>query len=396
MPLHMTDLTIAITPSSAPSLKRRAPSPEVSDSENVDPNLLDSYGKRKRSAFDDDVSLSKPSRYSTYVVPAPKPRVTATAITPKVDTLQKPTSTPFSAPAAAGRSPTKGKRMGLLQPRKRFAPPTFGTKPASLSITAALNGTLAHKKTKRARTIEESKPNSWFFDIFEESEEQQDYKMNEWTMTQSAIILDISDDESKAKEKSDKGKENIDPNELSSAPLTRSSVTATVARASRKEAMLDEPRTPLGDLNASEFYGEGLDATSVVLVHDEPEVQPEIEQKPELKPELRSEPSSTSADFTFEASEKLPADVVAPNNDIHALLAASAPVWDTLMPEPVQEGGPQPVNVVEADNAFPQSDADAPIDIWESESAKDESEDVSGIVCDAKIDEVQAFALQEL
>ncbi len=102
--------------------------------------------------------------------------------------------------------------------------------------------------------------------------------MNEWTMTQSAIILDISDDEGKAKGKGDgldRGKENVDPNEPS-VPVTRSMAAAAAAKAeaSKMEKDLnsmidDEARTPLGDLNPTEFYAEGLNATSVILVHDD-------------------------------------------------------------------------------------------------------------------------------
>lgn len=390
---NIANTTTAITPNSAPSLKRRAPSPELSDSENVDPNILDQSGKRKRTANDDDVSLSKPSRYSLHIVPSAKPAVVTPSSTARLDTFQKP-ATPLSAPAAAGRSPTKGKRMGLLQPRKRFGPPSLGSKAPSLSITAALNGTLGHKKAKKLRTIEETKPKSWFFDIFEESEEQQDYKMNEWTMTQSATGLDISDDEGKMQEKTDKGKENVDPNEIYTAPVTRSAATvhiSTVSKVSRKDAMLDEPRTPLGDLNPAEFYAEGLDATSVILVHDDAaisaptpasassareEVQPEQPALAEPKPETH--PAGT---FTFEASEKLPAESFDKEEGIHAILAASKPTWEALQ---------SPVVAVATNDDFPTGDSGS-IEIWESESAKDEEE-----VVDVKFDEAEGFALQEL
>jgi len=255
-------------------LKRRHASPEISDSENVDPNKLDSMTKRKRAAFDDDVSVSKSSRYSLTTIPSSKRSMTAT---PRLDTVSKPYASPASAPAAAGRSPTHSKRQGILPPRKRFAPPSFGAHSPSLSITAALKGTLAHKKVKRVRTLEESKPKSWLFDIFEESEDTQNYRMNEWTMTQSATILDISDDESKMNEKADRGKENVDPNEVSMS-VTRSMATArsVVTKASRKDIMTDEARSPLGDLNPADYFAEGLDATSVVLVQDDVE-EPENE-----------------------------------------------------------------------------------------------------------------------
>ena len=97
--------------------------------------------------------------------------------------------------------------------------------------------------------------------------------MSEWTMTQSAIILDISDsEETKACAKTDRGKENVDPNEIS-VPVTRSMAAAKAAEPSvaQKETMSDGARSPLSDLNPSDYFGEGLDAASVVLVDDNAE-----------------------------------------------------------------------------------------------------------------------------
>lgn len=381
--LTTADMYLAITPGSAPSLKRRAPSPELSDSENVDPNILDSIGKRKRAAHDDDGSLSKPSRYSLHVLPPSKLQLPTPPITSRLDDGLKLNIAPLSAPPAAGRSPTKGKRMGLMQPRKRFGPPSLGKRPPSLSITAALNGTLAHKKAKKHRTIEETKPKSWFFDIFEESDEQQNYRMNEWTMTQSANILDISDDESKAREESDKGKENIDPNEIYTAPTTRSTINSrdvAVPKTSRKDAMLDEPRSPLGDLNPSEFYGEGLDATSVVLVHEDTE--PHVPEPVVEAQQIEAQTTQSEADFTFEAQEKLPTQPELVVESIHSILAASEPNWDAV------ESTVHP----DVDSDLLQGDC-GPIEIWESESAKDEEEQVDTPFEEA---EVGGLALQEL
>ena len=183
-------------------------------------------------------------------------------------------------------------------------------------------------------------------------------------MTQSATILDISDDESKAKSNSDRGKENVDPNEVH-APVTRSMAASTAVKAAkvtRKDMMTDEPRTPLGDLNACDYYAEGLDATSVVLVQDDNDVaEPEAVKEKAIKEAfLATEPAiaAKESDFTFNASitdEKITAAVVG------ALLVASAPVWDmeTLISSPVE---------LPVDNGN--------IEIWESESAKDENETV--------------------
>ncbi|KAK5941025.1 hypothetical protein PMZ80_006302 [Knufia obscura] len=378
----------AITPSSAPSLKRRAPSPELSDSENIDPYMFESNSKRKRAAVEDDVSLAKQPRIFTQVVPSTTQihtPPTTTSHAPRLDTFSKPSSTPLSAPAAAGRSPTRARgRLIKPQPRRRFVPPTLGSPSPSLSIAAALKGTLAHKKisrTKKTSTLDEAKPKSWFFDIYEEPEAQQDYRMSEWTMTQSSAALEISDDEGKAKsfdgtvEKAEIGKENIDPNEMfvTSAPVTRAGVAAAaLARAEEKKDSIkpEEPRTPLGDLNAAEFYGEGLDATSVVLVHDDvpQETSADFEAtegdaKIDVQEDQPSEPAVAPAiqDFTFEARHEPQADeqVEMPVQEIPewAKKSSLALTSDALQGEPSEPGAES-----------------ADIEIWESESAKDENE----------------------
>lgn len=355
----------AITPSSTSSLKRRAASPELSDSENIDPSYFDTSIKRKRAAIEDDVSLAKQPRFTTKIVPSTttSTKSSAPVFTPRLDTLSKSSTTPFSAPAAAGRSPTKTSSRAKLDrsvPRRRFVPPSIGASP-SLSIAAAFRGTIAHKKSrsKRTTTLENTKPKSWFFDIYEESEAQQDYNVKEWSMTQSSANLDLSGDEkemcSSKHAGEDRGKENVDPTGAPApVPVSRS----PVLEVQDENAMVaEEPRTPLGDLNASEFYGEGLDATSVVLVHDDvPAEEVETEQQPEAEVEVCSAP--IAEDFTFQA----------PAFDLK-VAARDIPEWAkttslTLETPQVEE---------QADDAMPMG-VGGDIDIWESESAKDENE----------------------
>lgn len=352
--------------------------------------------------FDDDVSISKP-RYSLNTISSVPKRCldTQTLSTPRLDTFVKPSVTPASAPAAAGRSPTR-KRQGLLQSRKLFVPPSFGVKSPGLSMSAALSGTLANRKTKKPRkvaTIEDSKPNSWFFDIYEESEETQDYRMNEWTMTQSAYGLDISDDESKSTERLDRGKENVDPNEIS-APVTRSMAAAAasntkptfkISRKGKDDMSDDEPRTPLGDLNPSEFYAEGLDATSVVLVHDDASGSEAVPQEDVVQ---ESESTSTQQ-FTFSATSTLTAKAIealdAPS--IGQILNASTLQWDGLVDDSASTVVDLEINT---------ESASQDVEIWESESARDENEKVQFDVLaesnqpQTPIDDENVFALQEL
>lgn len=317
--------------------------------------MLKSLNKRKRTDFGDDVTTSKSPKYSLMTLPSTKPRPLASStLTPRLDT-NKATG-PASAPAAAGRSPTRSKHHGTI-PRKRFTPPQFGTKAPALSFAAALSGTLAHKKSKKIRTIEESKPKSWFFDIYEETEAQQDYTVNEWTMTQSATILDISDDESKAQALSDRGKENIPPSDIVPSGATTTLSTAGKIPSSRKDMMTDEPRTPLGSLNAADYYPEGLDASSVVLVQDD------IAEPENASPNQGVADALKPSEFTFEPEAVTTAAGFSDAVDLSSLLASSKPTLNFQTSE---------LSSGKSEDAIEPAD----IEIWESESAKDEKDEV--------------------
>ena len=174
--------------------------------------------------------------------------------------------TPVSAPA--GRSP-KSKRIGILSRRRagatpftRVDPPKFaGLSNAGLpfSLDAALKGCVPTRRSpKKAKSVDvhDGKPKSWNFQIYEDTPEEELGNI----MEHSTGILDISDDEESSLKKTDKGKENVPPPEIAAV------VDTVPVPATRKNLMVDEPRSPLGDLEASEFYGAGVIASSVFLV----------------------------------------------------------------------------------------------------------------------------------
>lgn len=122
-------------------------------------------------------------------------------------------------------------------------------------------------------------PKGWFFEIHEDTPEQEAANL----MEHSASVLDISsDDDAETKARNDelaKGKENIPPPDFALAqPQTASAnavddgeeteieepVKLRLCKAS-KHAM-DEDRRPLGDLRPSDFYAAGCDATSYITV----------------------------------------------------------------------------------------------------------------------------------
>ena len=96
-------------------------------------------------------------------------------------------------------------------------------------------------------------------------------------MQHSTTVLDISDDEGKS-DTSTRGKENVPPHELGiELPRARQS-TATIPAATRKSPKMDEPRSPLGELNAAEYYAEDCNAFSYTIVYDDEEQAPEFKK----------------------------------------------------------------------------------------------------------------------
>ncbi len=80
------------------------------------------------------------------------------------------------------------------------------------------------------------------------------------------LILDISsDDESRAAAKDDRSKENVPPVD---GPVYSSAAVTTLPA----DMMIDEPRSPLGTLDAKDIYAEGCDASSYIIVPAEKEI----------------------------------------------------------------------------------------------------------------------------
>jgi hypothetical protein len=119
-------------------------------------------------------------------------------------------------------------------------------------------------------------PKGWFFEIHEDTPEQEAANL----MEHSASVLDISSDDDAAtkQQNEERGKENIPPPDfLLSQPrmhsATESEVEVALDEPVKKPRLrtlvqdaMDEDRRPLGDLVPAEFYGEGCDASSYVTV----------------------------------------------------------------------------------------------------------------------------------
>ncbi|KAI9744201.1 MAG: hypothetical protein M1818_002353 [Claussenomyces sp. TS43310] len=376
--------SVPALPVSSP-VKRKANVYEDDDCENIDPVI---FLSTKRTKGTD--SYVKPSpTHSVLAKPQPsactfsapcsplkatnssRPILQARSPTPKIKTtiVEKPLTAP------AGRSPTR-KRTGILNrqrttaassPFTRIDPPKFSIGAANdtgapFSIAAALSGTIPSYGA-RARAVApppivrepeqivhsdlelNTKKDAWFFEIHEDTEEETLHNL----MYHSTCTLDISsDEESEAKRRDERGKENVPPVDDVSQSQARLPRDATRARSSRRSKVVDESaieidRSPLGDLEAQDFYADGCDAADVVLVADDAEVEaPEKETAP-------------SFEFTVEAPVKGKGRAI--DEAVELLMTRS----ETETPQQAALFSP----IERAEDGF---------EVWESGSAKDENE----------------------
>jgi hypothetical protein len=209
---------------------------EDNDAENVDPVFT---SPSKKSRTDADI-FTKPAKHSFVASPAPS----LPSARKPLSSVSAP-STAKSTPISCSRGSPKNKRLHAISKRRasassfrRVDPPSFSlTSPAlPFSIDAALSGTLSTytptpKPTVAATpmappappsvsTLDESMPNSWFFEIHEDTPEEEAANL----MEHSASVLDISsEDDAETKQRNEelqRGKENVPPSDFA---LTQSS-----------------------------------------------------------------------------------------------------------------------------------------------------------------------------
>ncbi|KAK8017387.1 hypothetical protein PG993_013713 [Apiospora rasikravindrae] len=367
--------------------KRKAPDViEDNDDENVDPIL---FSKRVKGSSDSSFlpkDFIKPATFlltksastskiaSTPKAAAPRPR---SVLNPKSPASRVNTgiakSSPLSAPA--GRSPTRGKRSGLLSSRRRTAgpysridPPSFGlgasSSPAPFSLDAALKGTIPSYKSRQASakpaasepsiapkpstrsdfaSLHESDlKTSWFFEIHEDTAEQEMTNL----LQHSTCTLDISSDEESARRQQREraeGKENVPPvDDVSQTARPR----AARLTADADDMFVEKERSPLGEMDIKSYFPEGCDETSVIIIpgDEEEEQQPgnkDLESAPEIQ------------------------------------------VGESAVPKPVVEDGAKSIDELlqKSDEPAPSAALLQPIEgtgesfeVWESSSAKDENE----------------------
>jgi hypothetical protein len=317
--------SLALSSLTAPSKRKATSFDDDIDAENVDPVIFLSPKRSKCPDGSSRDSVVKPVNFFlSKAPPSPnddfsclKPTVTAPrrpilparSPLPRLSTAAPITSSTLSAPA--GRSPTR-KRVGILNRRRtaspftRVDPPKFGgARGLGFSIDAALSGTIPsyaarHRpapEPKDRPAARESK-DSWFFDIHEDTADELATNL----MEHSTCTLDISsDEESEARLRDHRGKENVPPlddisqtrtqlSEPAAAESAKADLKARARVSSRRRREIDDgaidvDRCPLGEMPAEDFYAEGCDGESVFLVpadaaEDEDAAEPEPEPAP--------------------------------------------------------------------------------------------------------------------
>jgi hypothetical protein len=367
---------------SSPIGKRKASDiVDVDDFENVDPTFFSKRSKGAASLFPSS-DISKPSSFvltkaapidashasPTKPVASPHPRAVLQPKSPaaKINTsIAK--SSPLSAPA--GRSPTRGKRSGILSNRRRTAgpytrvdPPSFslGGAAAPFSLDAALKGTIPSYAARSAapaprvneafNTLHEPEMKaSWFFDIHEDTPEQEMTNL----LQHGTCVLDISSDEEseqKANRERAEGrdKENIPPADDVSQTAAAAAARRAARVASTDDMVFEKERTALGEMRAEDFYPAGCDESTVIIVPgDEDEAEQPV-RLAELEAAVENAP-------LFEFAPEIKLEPLVESNDVDELMSKDEPALPAAVLEPMEGTGET-------------------FELWESGSAKDETE----------------------
>jgi hypothetical protein len=394
--------TPAIHTSPVAGKRKAADLVDLDDSENVDPLFFAKRAKAAKSSSKDD--LFKPTHYVLTASKTPvKPVVAASnPITPsllsaiasprrtlqpksqaaKLNTSILTKSSALSAPA--GRSPTRGKRSGILSNRRRsysrVDPPAFslggGGSAAPFSLDAALKGTIPSYTPREVakpavpETLEEPDMKaSWFFDIHEDTPEQEMTNM----LQHSTCVLDISSDEEseqKARREGREDKENVPP--VDDVSQTSGRRLARLGAAADDGMALDKERTALGEMNTADFYAEGCDESSVIIVpaDEEEHVEQPAEQPTQQRPIVDS----------FEFAPELKDVAPAPTPVIDAAPSAEQIQQDLDVLMAKDEQGSSKAAVLQ-----PMEGTGETFELWESGSVKDENESTDAVATPATI-----------
>ena len=245
-------------------VKRPFDTYEDVDQENVDPATLVNSGKKAKGSDGAPVKPRQTTHFNLTTVNKSvikesskiarstlgvKPRIEQSSTT--LDNTGDANKIKYAGIAA--RSRLAGKRIVRVGPYVAggHVPLSTGASP-SLLVEGSIPKPRLGKKSRKG----------WDFQIHEDTPIDESAIL----MEHSAYTLDISDDENRGKFRDDCDKENIPP---PGCP------TSAVRPVSRRDVMTDEVRSPLGKLNAADYYAPGCDAASVINAPQEELPSPE-------------------------------------------------------------------------------------------------------------------------
>lgn len=312
----------------------------------------------------------------------------------------------------AGQSPPRStKRSGLLTSRRRAGPYSRIDPPhaslaaaaaaapaAPFSLDAALKGTIPSYAARSGKAVPprpspaaawraragrvddlstgDPMKDSWFFDIHEDTPEQEMTNL----LQHSTCVLDISSDEeteSKRRREKDEGrdKENVPPADDVSQTSTRLRDAAVDENAMVLEEQKIEARVALREMDLRSFFPEGCDESSIFVVPGDEDAETVVDEGEAGEREQERESERETKDFVFAPEVAAAADVPLPEEgrDEELLgdeILADVPSVDELMKHSEVAVAPeaavlQPVEGTQAGESF---------ELWESGSAKDENE----------------------
>ncbi|KAI1390781.1 uncharacterized protein F4822DRAFT_394401 [Hypoxylon trugodes] len=374
----------------SPAKRKAADTLDADDFENVDPVLFSKRSKGSDNLSPSKDSFIKPSSFILTksvsssdvplatqpkpVVPRPRSVLNPKSPTNRINTSITKSSTPLSAPA--GRSPTRSKRSGILSSRRRtngafsrVDPPSYGASSSTpFSLDAALKGTIATYGSRNgplsaSRSSSSSSlglddlhkgemKESWFFDIHEDTPEQEMTNL----LQHGTCVLDISSDEeseSRRQRENAEGKENIPPVD----DVSQTSRPRAARLVSDDEMVFEKERNPLGEMDVRDYYSEGLDANSIVIVPGD-EDEEEQSQKQEAQQVAGDVPAEECVAVLQSVTEEAAKSVD------ELMQKTEEPVPCASLLEPMEGTGES-------------------FEVWESGSAKDEAETVTveGTAC---------------
>lgn len=225
------------------------------DQENVDPASLVGSGKKAKGCDGGAVKPRQSTHFSLTTINKSAVTESSKIARATLGVKARPEKSSMNIDGAgdthkakyagiAARSRLAGKRIVRVGPYVNDGHVPSVTAPASTGADFALPPTTKSRVGKKTRK-------GMDFKIHEDTPDELLTNL----MDHSTCTLDISDDENRGKFRDDCDKENVPP---PGCP------TSAVRPVGCRDIMTDEVRSPLGKLNAADYYAPGCDASSVI------------------------------------------------------------------------------------------------------------------------------------